>query len=89
VSGRKACIVLGPEVRAKLDTLPAGERSARVNAVLAAHLEELDTVQVAPRPGVLTAERAAELVAQHGSKAAAARAIGVAESTIGRAIKKK
>jgi hypothetical protein len=88
VSGRKALLVLGPEVRAKLATLPAGERSARVNAVLAAHLEELDAVQVTPRPGVLTAERAAELVALHGSNAAAARAIGVAESTIGRALKK-
>jgi hypothetical protein len=84
----KTLLSLAPAVRAKLDTLPPGEMSARVSAVLLAHLPELDAVDVTPRADVLTRERAEALVAEHGTQAAAARAIGVAESTIGRALKR-
>lgn len=85
---------LSPEVLAWHDGLPEGTRSASFDAVVRGYLAlpEADRAAFArPRPAdpnALTPERARALVAEHGSAGAAARAIGVATSTITRAAKK-
>lgn len=85
---------ISPEVVAWHDALPDGTRSATVDAIVRGYLALPEAERAAFRrpaplpPGTLTPERARDLVAEHGSATAAARAIGVATSTITRATKK-